>query len=186
MDRDNRTLWLALALVGSMLALCLCVAVGLGGAALFYVARAEKGGAPAPIAAGAAVEVLGTDLSGRTWTMADLSGRPYVINFWASWCGPCQDELPVMQELANEFAAQGVVVLLVNDQETVNQARDYLKYHDLALPCIPDPSGELARRYRVRGLPTTLMYDASGELKARLTGFGGPEQLRRAFEKIID
>lgn len=91
-----------------------------------------------------------------------------------------------MQQLAGEFAEQGVVVLLVNDGETVNQARDYLHYHDLDLPCIPDPSSRLARHYRVRGLPTTIMVGADGEIEARLMGYSGAEHLRRAFEALVD
>ena len=131
-------------------------------------------------------ESLGTDLDGREWTLAELEGRPYVLNFWATWCPPCREELPQMQQLAEEFGPKGVVVLLVNDGETANQARDYLRYHDITLPSIVDPSRELARRYRVQGLPTTVMVGADGEVKARLTGYGGPDYLRRAFERLID
>ena len=184
--------WMTIVLLGAAGLVALCFAGTIGAVALWTLAprlgpvTSAPAIAPATAVTGDRDDTLGTDLDGHLWTLDELEGRPYVLNFWATWCGPCRKELPEMQRLAEEFESQGVVVILINDGETVDQAREYLREYGLTLPCIVDQSSRLARRYRVRALPTTVMVGADGETAARMEGYGGPEGLRRGFEFLID
>ncbi|HBY95008.1 MAG: TlpA family protein disulfide reductase [Ardenticatenaceae bacterium] len=175
-------------LLGAAGLLTLCVGATVGAVAIWTLAPRLAPSAPAAAAAGGPETgaTLGTDLDGHTWTLTELEGRPYVLSFWASWCGPCREELPEMQRLAGEFASKGVVVILINDGESIDQAQGYLRERGLTLPCILDRTSQLGRRYRVRALPTTIMVASDGRTTARMEGWGGPEHLRRAFETLVD
>lgn len=126
-----------------------------------------------------------TDLSGHTWRLADLRGRPVVINFWASWCPPCREELPELQRLADKYADAGLVVLLINVDEPDEVAANYLRQEGITLPCIVDEGGRLARRFRVLGLPTTLLVSPDGTLAGRIQGWQGSEYLERGIRRIV-
>lgn len=181
--------WVPIVLLAAAVFVALCFG-GTLAAAIWALAPRLSLTASAPVTTPAVSSsrenILGTDLSGHPWTLEELQGRPYVLNFWASWCGPCREEMPEMQRLAEEFAPEGVVVILINEGESADQAQGFLHEYNVTLPCILDQSGQLGRRYRVRGLPTTVMIDAEGKTAARMEGYGGPGRLRRAFEILVD
>lgn len=126
-----------------------------------------------------------TDLDGRDWTLDDLKGRPVVINFWATWCPPCREELPTLQELADEYADEGLVILLVDVQESESLVRDYLDARSVDLPCVIDGTGQLSRRFRVNSFPTNVLIRPDGTSGGRIVGWQGKEHLRRGIEFII-
>lgn len=121
-------------------------------------------GRPAP-------EWSGTTLSGEPLTSADLAGRPYVLNFWASWCIPaCVDEHPVLAGLHGRHADDLTLVgILYGDAPT--DARAFLaRYGDAGYPHVEDPSGTLAVEFGVTGPPETFFVDADGIVRARQWG----------------
>jgi cytochrome c biogenesis protein CcmG/thiol:disulfide interchange protein DsbE len=112
-----------------------------------------------------------TTLDGETLSSADLAGRPYVVNFWASWCIPaCVDEHPVLaaaaEELGDEVAFVGVLY-----QDAPADARGFLdRYGDAGYPHLVDERGSLAVDYGVTGPPETFFVDAEGIVRARQWG----------------
>ncbi|HEX6988713.1 MAG TPA: TlpA disulfide reductase family protein [Bacillota bacterium] len=101
-------------------------------------------------------------LQGGTVNLAQFRGRPVLLNFWASWCPPCVEEMPALQQVAGEGRA---AVLAVNVGESGSEAAAFLRRHDIDLPVALDGQGELITRYRVAGLPQTFFIDADGVIR---------------------
>ena len=94
-------------------------------------------------------------------SLASYSGRPVVLNLWASWCPPCRREMPAFEQAESEFP--DVAFVLVNQGETAQQARDFLESEGLSLSnVLLDPSSKTMQAVQSRGLPTTLFFDAQG------------------------
>ncbi len=143
---------------------------------------------------------LGPDLTGRrlpvqrleqlrpdgTLTAVDLSdysGRPLLLNLWATWCPPCRRELPLLAEYARSDTS--VTYLLVNQGETAAHVHDFLIDHDLTFPhLLLDPEGRLSRHFEAPGLPTTLVFDRSGGLVAARLGEVSRAWLDRALRQV--
>jgi cytochrome c biogenesis protein CcmG, thiol:disulfide interchange protein DsbE len=104
---------------------------------------------------------------GRTYRLSELRGQAVVINFWATWCGPCRGEMPAIEEAAMARAGDGLVVLAVNVRESAGQVQPYVTKLGLTFPVLLDPSGKVSARYRVGALPTTYLIDREG----RIDGF---------------
>ena len=119
---------------------------------------------------GAAPELAGRTLTGGTLEPADLAGRVVVVNFWATWCGPCRREQPVLSAMHREQGPDGAIFVGVNYRDDPTAAREYLDEFDVAYPSLEDPSGTLAHRFGVPFLPTTVVIDAEGQLRFRVTG----------------
>jgi cytochrome c biogenesis protein CcmG, thiol:disulfide interchange protein DsbE len=97
-----------------------------------------------------------------------LQGQPVVINFWATWCGPCRAEMPELVELHNENP--DLTVLEVNVQEDLERVRAFAQEFEMAMPVVLDPDGVVGRAYAVRGLPATILIDSEGKVAGRWDG----------------
>jgi thiol-disulfide isomerase/thioredoxin len=116
------------------------------------------------------------DLDGNPVRLADLRGRPVWINFWASWCPPCQAETPTIRDVAAAYAPQGLEVVGISVQEaTEADVRAYAERYGLGYTVAADLSGDVFRRYRVFGLPTQYFLDANGVIRAIVQGPVTPE-----------
>jgi cytochrome c biogenesis protein CcmG, thiol:disulfide interchange protein DsbE len=102
--------------------------------------------------------------------LAALRGKPIVLNFWASWCEPCQAEAPVLSAAAKTYAAQGVVFLGVAYQTPPKDGKTFIKQHAITYPCGPDPSGDIVTNFGITGIPQTLLIDRSGIIVKRFPG----------------
>jgi thiol-disulfide isomerase/thioredoxin len=111
-----------------------------------------------------------TDLKGRRSDLAELRGRVVVVNFWATWCVPCKDELPSLQRLRDKLAGKPLEVITVNYGEFPERARAFVEKEGLALTVLLDTQKDAARAWSVGGLPMTFVVDASG--RARYRAFG--------------
>lgn len=111
-----------------------------------------------------------SDLNGKVWRLADLRGKAVLINFWASWCEPCRAEMPALQALADFYGPQKLVVLAVNFKESNAKMAQYVTSSGLSLPVLPDPAGDIARRWGVNVFPTTVLIAADGRLRQRIRG----------------
>ena len=101
-------------------------------------------------------------LDGGRLDSAALRGRPVVLNFWASWCGPCEDEAPILQAASKRHP--GLVVLGVNAQDFEGDARRFVKRQRLTYSNVRDGSGALLERFGVSGFPETWFIDRDGRL----------------------
>jgi thiol-disulfide isomerase/thioredoxin len=123
-------------------------------------------GAPAPL----------LDLDGSPVRLADLRGRPVWINFWASWCPPCQAETPTIRDTAEAYAPQGLEVIGISVQEaTEDDVRAYAEKYGLGYTVAADLDGDVFRRYRVYGLPTQYFLDGDGVIRSVVNGPMTPE-----------
>jgi thiol-disulfide isomerase/thioredoxin len=123
------------------------------------------------------------DTTGKTWQPADLRGRAVLLNFWASWCEPCRAEMPTLQQVADFYGPDKLLVLAINFKEPAARALQFAKTTGVTLPVLLDLKGEAARRWGVKVFPTTLMMDSAGRPRFRVKGevdWTGP-----AAEKLI-
>jgi thiol-disulfide isomerase/thioredoxin len=156
----NRTLRYTLSLV---VGLGLLVAGALGVLAL--LTRPSLPGEPM---AQALPDVTLLDASGAPVSLADLRGRPLVLNFWATWCPPCDEEMPALEALHQQQGGAGAEVVAVNLQETSPVVAAYLVERGLTLPVLLDSAGELAAQLDVTYLPTTFFVDGTGIIRSRV------------------
>jgi thiol-disulfide isomerase/thioredoxin len=96
-------------------------------------------------------------------------GKVVVLNFWATWCGPCKEELPTLQTL-HDLGDSRVVVLSVNVREPAPRAMRYAQATGLTFPVLPDPKGDLAKRWGVTVYPSTLLLAPDGQARWRVVG----------------
>lgn len=119
---------------------------------------------------------------GRYLHLADLAGRPVLVNFWATWCGPCRLEMPEIVAEANRN--EDLVVLAVNVQEELERLSPFAEDFQMTLPVLRDEDGDLRDRYGVRGMPTTVFIDREGIVTRAWTGLLTPSALQEFVAEI--
>lgn len=124
-------------------------------------------------------------LDGTRVRSADLAGRPYVVNFWASWCVPCRQEAPHLRAFYDRWAPRGVEVVGIVWNDTRDDARDFRRQFGLSFRQALDPTGRTAIDFGVFGIPETYIVDADGIVRGKLTGAIGPGTLDKAMREIF-
>jgi peroxiredoxin len=109
-------------------------------------------------------------VDGEAVSLADLRGSTVLLNFWATWCGPCRLEMPEFQRAYAQFAPRGFVVLAVNNSETADQITDFRAAFNLDFPLALDQAGEIQRQYAVFSYPSTWLLDPEGRILNRHFG----------------
>jgi cytochrome c biogenesis protein CcmG/thiol:disulfide interchange protein DsbE len=122
---------------------------------------------------------------GNSLSLADLRGQVVVINFWASWCLPCEEEAADLENTWRHYRDQGVmfVGLAYVDSETESLA--YLDRFDITYPNGPDLGTDISHRYRIRGVPETFVVDQNGTLRALFVGPTTQARLMAAIEPLL-
>jgi cytochrome c biogenesis protein CcmG/thiol:disulfide interchange protein DsbE len=110
-------------------------------------------------------------------SLAELRGRPVVLNFWASWCPPCREEAPRLEARWRRARRQGVLFLGLDMQDLADDARDFIREFDLSYPHVRDPGEDVARDWGVTGLPETSFIGARGRVVAHVIGAISRRQL---------
>ena len=174
----------------SWLTAVLAVLVVAGGAALFLtIEKAPEEARPiAPPSEDVAALLKGLDLikpsraqaakdftvpspNGKTLQLADYKGKVVFLNFWATWCPPCKEEMPAMERLYQRYKERGLVILALSvDTEGAPIVVPFVKEYKLTFPVGLDPKMSVAERYGVRGLPTSFLVDQQGALVALALG----------------
>lgn len=126
-------------------------------------------------------------LDGATVRLSQYRGKPVLLNFWATWCAPCQDEMPLIQRASDIYHAQGLVVLAIDYQQTdAASMKAFLHKVDAQFPAAFDPAGQIAAEYGVTlGLPVSIFIDRSGKVNFIQVGQMSNTVLQQHLQSIV-
>lgn len=127
------------------------------------------------------------DLNGKRIQLKELRGKLVFLNFFATWCGPCREEMPGMDRLFRAYQDRGLMVLAVNMQESAKTVRPFVQELKLSFPAVLDAKGSVSHEYGIRALPVSFLVGRDGNLLWR--AMGGREwdtpQLREYFARAV-
>lgn len=125
------------------------------------------------------------DMSGKAVSLHDFRGKVVVVDFWASWCGPCQEEMPYIQHIYEQMAGQGVMVLGLNDGEDHDTVAQFTKDGSYTFPVLLGGNPEVTLKYYLGGLPTTVVIDRQGKITYYEDGFGTGLEIVNAVKAAL-
>src|SRR5262249_12272986 len=126
-------------------------------------------------------------LGGKSFRLSKARGKVVILDFWATWCGPCVSAMPQVERVAREFRDRDVQLVAVNLQETEKQITSMLERHKLDVTVALDRDGDVALKYAASAIPQTVIIDREGNVSRLFVG-GGPQlegQLREAVEALM-
>jgi peroxiredoxin len=126
---------------------------------------------PHPLVGKMAPDFQLNDLDGHPVSLASLRGKIVVLDFWATWCGPCVASLPLVSSVADSFKDQGVVFYAMNLKETAGQVRQFQAQKALAFPVLLDANGKVSDLYQAQAIPETVLIDPAGKIEAVHVGY---------------
>ncbi len=109
--------------------------------------------------------------SGENVKLSELRGQVVLVNFWASWCGPCRQEMPVLEKLYKKYRALGFVVLGVNVDDDPAQAESLLKVINVSFPILFDSDKKISEKYKITAMPSSFFVDRDGKLRSEHKGY---------------
>ena len=126
-------------------------------------------------------------LDGKLYSLNDAKGKPYLINFWASWCGPCEMEVPDLVHMYDKYK-KDVEIFAVNATigDPVQEASAFADRHGFKFPVLLDMDGVAGLDYKVFSLPTTFFFYIYGIIVEQVRGVLPPDQLEEKFKKLIE
>ncbi len=129
---------------------------------LSVIPLAERQAAPA---------FLLESLTGGKESLADYKGKLVLLNFWATWCMPCRQEMPSMASLWQKYQDQGLIVVAISlDEDARSRVASFAKIFKLSFPILLDPQSQVGGAYEVSGVPASYLIDRNGKLVARVVG----------------
>lgn len=128
------------------------------------------------IAAWLVMLFLGNIAGAAELDLTAYRGKVIYVDFWASWCGPCKQSFPWLDNLAHEYASQNFVVIGVNVDKDRDRAERFLTETPAEFPIVYDPKGELATAYKVAGMPSAVLIDRTGHVRFQHAGFSEKQE----------
>ncbi|SCZ58388.1 peroxiredoxin family protein [Thiohalomonas denitrificans] len=129
------------------------------------------------------------DMDGNLYRLSDFRGQPVIINFWATWCPPCREEMPSMQRAWEGLREKGVAMLAINVGESVDTVFQFTANYPVEFPLLFDLDSAVTEKWPVRGLPSTFVVDPEGRIVYQAIGgrgWGDPELLEPVLDLRID
>jgi peroxiredoxin len=178
-----------------MLAAGLLVGTGLGLLILVIYWRMEPGESilegglragvslPAPIVGSPAPDFELELLDGQYTTLSNYRGQPVLLNFWATWCGPCEVEMPFFQSQYEQHGSN-FSILAINNAEQAHRVQQFVDRHALTFPVLLDHDASVQKLYQVRGYPTSLLVDAEGIIRVYHVGVMSEKQLSKYLQEL--
>ncbi len=117
-----------------------------------------------------AIDFTLKDINGKSHTLSQYKGKIVLLNFWASWCPPCREEMPSMQKLFTSWDKNKYVMLAVNLKEDESAVKAFARQNNYTFPILLDRDGKVGHAYMVRGIPTTYLIDKDGKIVTRVVG----------------
>jgi peroxiredoxin len=139
--------------------------------------RSDLEGKPAP-------DFTLTDMAGKPVKLSSLRGKVVLLDFWATWCGPCRIEMPRVQKLHRDYRAKGLAVYGVNVGETATKVRPYLTKNGYTFPMLLDREKTVMEKYGVSGIPTLVIVDRKGMVHSYFVGVREDSVLRNAIASL--
>jgi len=183
MSRSNWATIGAGILIGAGLGIFLLAAIGVG--RNYFLTRIEAGQflASGPAVNKPILDFNLTSLNGDQLSTGDLRGHPVLINFWATWCGPCQVEMPYIEEAYDRFGPD-LIVLAVNADEPADKVQAFVNDLGLKFDILLDTGGKVEELYRVTAFPSTYLVDREGIVKVQHIGTLSRSQLFSYLEQV--
>jgi peroxiredoxin len=123
------------------------------------------------------------NIDGQQVSLQQYRGKVVFLNFWATWCIPCREEMAALERLHQTYQAQDLAIISIDLKEGADQVKAFFQKHSLSFPSLLDPNGTVFRDYLVAGMPTTYLIDRDGTLLAR--GVGGRDWTRAEALQLI-
>lgn len=130
-------------------------------------------------------------LTGQPKRLSNYRGKVVLVNLWATWCPPCVAELPILDQIAQDYADKGLVVLGIAGDEDTQEVRDFLAKSPVKFEVLLDPDGAIGTQYGITGYPETFFVDREGRLREKIIGSvphkgraPSPEFVRRIQELL--
>jgi cytochrome c biogenesis protein CcmG/thiol:disulfide interchange protein DsbE len=132
----------------------------LGGLVIFSSAAPKRG----PVIGSMLEDFVLPGINKQTISLNQYRGKTIILNFWATWCVPCKDEMPLLQSIY-QTSGEKLVVIGVNSQESEGDVQRFIDQNFINFPIALDASGEITRKFQINGYPTTFLIDSKGILR---------------------
>ena len=125
--------------------------------------------------------------SGKNVKLSELRGEVVMLNFWASWCGPCRQEMPLLEKIHKKYKRLGFTLLGVNVEENSAAAKNYLKDVKVTFPILFDNTNKTSKLYNVSAMPTTILIDRNGNKRFIHKGYkpGYENDYKKQIKKLL-
>ena len=152
---------------------------------LLGVSLAGRGTLPGAQVGASAPAFALSDLNGRPVLLSDLRGRPVIVNFWASWCGPCVREFPLLRQAISDHSGDRLTVVGIVFHDRSENARDFMSQMGARWPAAMDPSDDAAQRYGIIGPPESFFVDGNGIVVGHQIGELTARDLRAQLATLL-
>ncbi len=124
---------------------------------------------------------------GKDVSLAQFHGQVVMLNFWASWCGPCRQEMPLLEGIYKKYGKMGFVLLGVNVEPDSQAAQEWLKQTPVSFPILFDKDSKVSKLYEVAGMPSTVIIDRSGKVRMLHRGYkpGDENEYQDSIRSLI-
>ena len=125
--------------------------------------------------------------SGKNIKLSEYRGEVVLLNFWASWCGPCRQEMPLLEQLHERYSSYGFTVMGVNVEEDSSKAKKMLRDVPVTFPILFDTENKASKQYKVSAMPSTVMIDRDGNMRYLHKGYksGDEQEYAKWIKKLI-